>query len=323
MKNMFMVLMVYSLATQALAAERVEGTFEAVRGCEAYTSFRHGRNPGLIKVMPGHTYEAIEVNAPEWDWVRILIPDPDLAEQRRWVAKECGTSNVVVITDTGAGGGTCSTPNQYDSHVLALTWQPGFCEHYARAGTKPECNAMAAGELVIAHLTLHGLWPNKTSCRRNYSHCSNQALDLSDETIAALAPWMPNFYYSTAFGSYEWQKHGTCQSRDDDTYFLLAKALLEKVDQSEIGQYIKQHIGQTVEMGAFLAHIETKLGANVASKVQLICTQGKYLQELRINLPQNITENADLNIIVTGAPPFEELTIGCGPTIYIERSGVN
>jgi ribonuclease T2 len=103
----------------------------------------------------------------------------------------------------------------------------------------------------------------------------------------------------------------------------LAKTIVEYVDQSEIGMYIKQHIGQTVETSAFLAHIATALGQNVANKVQLICTKSKYLQEMRLSLPKTIVVDSDLNAMVTGAPPFEALTMGCGPMLHIERSGVN
>jgi ribonuclease T2 len=55
-------------------------------------------------------------------------------------------------------------PNQQDSYVLAITWQPGFCEHAKYNGKKPECDAMNSGALEAKTLSLHGLWPNKQEC---------------------------------------------------------------------------------------------------------------------------------------------------------------
>ena len=136
-------------ASAAAASEKVDGTFTAVRDCEAYQSFNKGTNPGVIKVKPGEQYDAEEINkAGDWNWIRVNIngATPNL----RWVSRECGTTvlkDAVVPGETGptgtppvvsGGGGKCSTPNQYDSYVMTMTWQPGFCEHPPH-NDKPEC----------------------------------------------------------------------------------------------------------------------------------------------------------------------------------------
>ncbi|RWX42996.1 ribonuclease T2 [Candidatus Electrothrix aarhusensis] len=326
-KFILTALIIACCSETTLAAEKVKGTFKVDQACEAYSSFKKKKNPGQIHIKPGKIYNAVEINTEkEWDWIRVAMGKKN--DDLRWVSKECGTAKITVAqssTSTGNNGSiTCSTPNQYDSYVLTMTWQPGFCEHFAYQGSKPECDAMMKQnneKLVISHLTLHGLWPNKSECGTKYGHCADTALDLKKSTVEEIDDWMPNFFFSTAFGSYEWKKHGTCQERDDDAYFLLAKDLLQRVDHSAIGTYLRDNIGETINADAYRKHIEKKLGKEVADRVQLVCSKKKYLQEIRLNLPKNIVVDNDLAKMVSEAKTFRSFTSRCAKDIYIERSG--
>ncbi|XCN71106.1 MAG: ribonuclease I [Candidatus Electrothrix aestuarii] len=324
-KRILTALIVVLCSGTALASEKASGTFEAVRSCEAYSSFKKGTNPGLIKVTAGSSYEIVEVNKPkEWNWIRISMDGP--SNNLRWVAKECGNTEIISSDQKSEHGGqpVCSTPNKYDSYVLAMTWQPGFCEHYSYKGKKPECDAMMEEgdkKLVISHLTLHGLWPNKDECGKKYGNCSKIKMDLREDTVATMAPWMPNFYFSTNFGNYEWSKHGTCQERDDDTYFLLAKDLLQRVDKSAVGTYLRESIGETINLNEYRQHVEENLGKEVAERMQVLCSKRKFLQEIRINLPKEIVPDDDIAKMVSGAKTFNSFTSRCDKEIYIERSG--
>ena len=216
-----------------------------------------------------------------------------------------------------ARGAACSTANTYDANVLAVTWQPGFCEHANYRGRKPECDALNDGEFVINYLTLHGLWPNKTACGVRYGHCGGPALALEDGTIAALVPYMPNFAYGTGFGAYEWRKHGTCQALDDDAYFMLALALLKQVNRSRIGAYLKANVGRYITLRAF-KHVIERVGHGLSGHVQVQCAGGRYLQELRIHLPKTIRIGETLAETVSGAKRFKRFARGCADKIYIE-----
>jgi len=311
------------LPIEVHASEKVTGSFEAIRACEAYKSFRHGRNPGQIVVSPGQIYEAREINEKNWSWIQIEIPG--IQYPYRWVPKECGISNISDQTPPEPGPTPkkeCNKANTYDSNVLAITWQPGFCEHYNYNGTKKECDALEDGEIVINHLTLHGLWPNKNVCNKSYGYCSETPMDLSDETIIELAPWMPNFLYENKFGEYEWKKHGTCQEREDDKYFLLAKRLVEKIDNSPIGSFIKGNIGNDVKLTEFKEHITSQMGEDVVKRIQIKCSGRKYLQEILINLPKEINEGPTVSDIVRGASTFSSFENSCDQTIHIEESGI-
>jgi len=98
---------------------------------------------------------------------------PGSSPLTRWVKSSCGESNFLgqskpttkpSTPNNNKGNGSCSTAGNFDSYVLALTWQPGFCEHFSYKGKKPECDAINSGKLASTNLTLHGLWPNKKSC---------------------------------------------------------------------------------------------------------------------------------------------------------------
>ncbi len=309
-----------------LAAEDVSGTFKTTKKCEAYNSFKKKTNPGQVTVKKGKTYKAVEVNKGKgWDWIRIAVGSAK--NDLRWVSKECGKAKLHSDPDNEQGKknvNNCTTANQYDSYVLAMTWQPGFCEHFAYQGTKPECDAMMKQnneKIVVSHLTLHGLWPNKSECGPKYGNCADTPLDLKKSTVEEIDDWMPNFFFSTAFGNYEWKKHGTCQERDDDTYFLLAKEILQRVDSSAIGSYLRDNIGETINADAYKKHIEKSLGKAVADRMQLVCSKKKYLQEIKLNLPKKIVVDNDIAKMVSGAKTFGNFTSRCSKDIYIERSG--
>ncbi len=326
-KALFVLIFSIFLSFSSYAfAERVSGTFTAVSACDAYKSFNKGTNPGLIKTTPGMEYEAVEVNNKNMEWVRITIPG--ISDPLRWVSGECGTKRIEEgKADHGGGGGkpdACSIRNQQDSYVLALTWQPAFCKHVNYKGRKPECDAIKQGELVVDHMTLHGLWPNRKACGTRYGNCEGPALDLEESTVSKLAPWMPNFLYEQVFGAYEWNKHGTCQNLSDDAYFLMALQLVEAVDASAVGSYIKSRTGKEMSINEFFANLQDAYGQETADRILLICTGGKYLQEVRVNLPLDFKCDPDLSVMTRGAARNKAKAENCkGDTIYVESSRLN
>lgn len=318
------LLMLSSLGAQpALASETASGQFRPSRSCEAYLSFVKGTNPGLIKVTPGTDYEIREVNTRDVRWLRIQIPEVN--EPLRWVAAECGvTSGLALDRPPAAANNACNQPNQHDSYVLAVTWQPGFCEHFKYGGTKPECDNMADGRLVVSNLTLHGLWPNRKQCGTKYADCGSTPLALTEDTVSYIAPWMPNFFFETTFGGYEWKKHGTCQTTmDANNYFRRAVDAVRTVNDSTVGQYIRTNIGGRISHAEFLKRFGETTGlASPQSHVGLLCA-GEYLQEIRIRLPLNFREGATLRELL-GTPTGEGgMSASCPEDIRIEASGKN
>lgn len=318
-----LVLLSLSVALPASASEAAHGQFRPARSCEAFLSFAKSTNPGSVKVVPGTDYEIREVNTREARWLRIQIPNAK--ESLRWVSAECGVASGLSFGPRAAvGESSCSQPDKHDSYVLAVTWQPGFCEHFKYNGKKPECDNMADGRLQVSNLTLHGLWPNRKQCGTRYADCGTTPLSLSKETVSYISPWMPNFFYQTTFGSYEWKKHGTCQSTmDDDTYFRRAVNAVRTVNDSTVGQYIRTNIGGKISRAEFIKRFgEATALASPQDHVGLLCS-GEYLQEIRIRLPLYFKEGAGMRELVGTPTSTGSLGASCPEDIRIEASGKN
>lgn len=321
----------------ALASETVNGSFTASKACEAYASFAKGTNPGAVQVKPGSTYPVREINKPG-DYEQLRVEVPGATPVLRWVARDCGTASLgaaaapVASTPSAPDGPQdspgnkremCSTANQQDSYLLALSWQPGFCEHTPRTSGKPECAAMDKGSLVVSNLTLHGLWPNKKACGTSYGNCEGKPFALKKETVAQIAPWMPNFYYENSFGKYEWNKHGSCQSLDPDAYFTKAVAAVQVVNSSLIGEQILKNIGGSFNADKFFAALRSQYGEAAASRVMLVCAAQSYLQEIRVQLPLDFSVDRGLAGLVGSTPGQGPQTSRCGSEIRVEASGRN
>ena len=196
----------------------------------------------------------------------------------------------------------CHQADKYDSYVLALSWQPGFCERQPGNEAKPECAALTQGQLSIDHLTLHGLWPNKKSCGTGYGRCPGKPLQLHKDTIEYIRPWMPSWYFGDDFGNYEWQKHGTCQTKlDDDGYFRKAVTALITVNDSAAGQYLRANIGGTISRRVFLEKINQEAGSDkAADNVQLFCA-GEALYEIRVLLGPNFVAGQGMGPLLAEA----------------------
>jgi hypothetical protein len=47
-------------------------------------------------------------------------------------------------------------------------------------------------------------------------------------------------------------------------------------------------VGKEMSVSDFFAHGRRELGPDVEQKIQLLCAEGKYLQEIRLSLPKDI-----------------------------------
>lgn len=305
------------------ASESARGTFTASKSCEAFSSFAKRTNPGGAQVAAGTSYTVREINKVDYDWVRVEVPgaQPSL----RWVQRDCGTPALedrqAGRPPEGAAGEVCTVPNQQDSYVLAITWQPGFCEHVKYNGKKPECDAMNSGTLPAKNLSLHGLWPNKKECGTGYGSCRGEAFALSKDTIEKVAPWMPNFFYERTFGAYEWNKHGKCQSLSPDAYFIKAVSAVRVVNDSEVGKIVLGSAGKSFKVREFFDRVKARHGETVAKSISLVCTQRKYLQEIRITLPLEFSTDGDLPKMVGTGFAGNVRDGGCADEVYVEGAG--
>lgn len=192
--------------------------------------------------------------------------------------------------------GSCELGDTYDSHVFAISWQGGFCRSKS---DKPECRNLSNEPFAKRNFTLHGLWPNKTSCGTDYDFCGDVKTETKDfcsfpsfpldsATRVRLDSLMPSAKYGSCLERHEWWKHGTCRDTSASDYYEVALSLLHEIDSSAfVRGFIASNIGKTVSLSAFNAAFDSAFGEGARFKMAANCKQG-LLVELRMNLPKDL-----------------------------------
>jgi ribonuclease T2 len=301
-------------ATWAWASTAAQGTLTAQQPCEAYVSKNRRTNPDHSTLTVGTTYAIFEVNRgdqPDWYRVRVDTAQPP----ERWVSAQCGTAQLQVVAGGGGNGSggssACHTAGLAENFKLALSWQPAFCEDHP---SKPECAITDTQTYQARNFTLHGLWPNKSSCGINYDYCGEvtrqpgdmcdyPALQLYTAVKEALKTVMPSAAAGSCLERHEWHKHGTCQSQwSIDEYFEHSVDLTRQFNESGVAYYMARRIGQTVSEEEFLNRVDCALGSGARQRVQLNCVDGN-LVDIYINLPAQMAANEDLGALMSRAEP--------------------
>jgi ribonuclease T2 len=193
----------------------------------------------------------------------------------------------------------------FDYYVLALSWQPAFCETASR---KPECASQTGERYDAANFVLHGLWPNQADDpSHSFAYCAQPAAvidtdkegdwcDLPDPALSAavendLNTFMPGT--ASCLDRHEWTKHGTCAGMDADAYFGLSNGLAALFAQSDFNHYVADNIGREVSRNDLLARFEAEFGPGAADFLSLRCSDvggQSLLSEIRIVLKQDLAE---------------------------------
>ena len=201
----------------------------------------------------------------------------------------------------------CSIDNTFDSNVLAISWQPAFCQ----GRNQSECAGLTSQRYDATHFTLHGLWPNKKACGSSYgscgvvkkkpsSFCKYPELTLTPDTRTALGIVMPSSAYGTCLQRHEWWKHGTCSGLDQEEYFSLAITLLEQINQSDfVEQFISKQTGNILTRASFKQAFEESFGIGAYDKIALQCNRNGLLKEIQIALPKDINSNSKLRNLLS------------------------
>jgi ribonuclease T2 len=341
------------LTIPAASAEPAGGSLLAVRGCPAYISKNKLTNPDRIKLAPGTAYPVLEQNrAGNPDWYRIRIVGARPAE--RWVSADCGRYSAVAPPggpveeeeETGGNGGlaahcpsvgprpVCNTCGRGESYVLAVSWQPAFCETVARneLDEKPECRVEDESAYQASHFTLHGLWPNRHECHRDYGFCGPvthkeanflQYPPVTLKTAArdGLAEVMPSVALGSGLERHEWHKHGTCSGLTADDYFGRAAELTRQFNRSGLADFMSRNVGRQVTVAEFLNRVDAALGAGARDRVRLECGKPGLLTEVQINLPLRTPSGGDLQTLVAEAAPQGGVDRDCGSRFLVDRIG--
>ena len=308
----------------ALADEPMDGTFRAIRSCEALLSIRKGTNPGHVITGPGTSYRLIARNQQQATHYRIEVPDANPPE--RWVAVDCGAvvpaaAGNGAAADNGAATGKTAAPvpgkpkSAGLSYVLALSWQPAFCESSPK---RPECRWQTANRYDANYLSLHGLWPQPSSLQ----YCNVPAdvraageggrwkdipdLDLTMATRADLDTMMPGS--KSMLERHEWAKHGSCYPGNADAYFSDSFRLMKEINQSPVADIFMRNIGRRVTAADIRAAFDQAFGAGAGNRVRVTCRDDgdrRLISEITLGLKGDIPSGTGLSDLLLAAAPTD------------------
>jgi len=201
--------------------------------------------------------------------------------------------------------------------LLALSWQPGFC---ATHQSKTECKRANSSSVSAKQLSLHGLWPQP----RNNAYCgvsdADKAIDrrgrwdllkplqLTPQTAKALNVAMPG--YASLLQRHEWIKHGTCYSKDAETYYKDSIRLTNEFNDSAVDELIAKSKGKTLSLKSIRASIAKSFGAQAASRVALRCDRKNQITELWIGLKGNAASGSIKSLMTAGKAPSSNCQSG-------------
>jgi ribonuclease T2 len=310
----------------------LQGVLLATQACPATISVHRSDAAGGIRLEPGRGYRVLGQNKAQATHYQVVVEGARPAE--RWIAVGCGT-----LTDDGtvgrdpdlgghgaaaasrdqdraadeipaAGGEAQSAAAKRGTFVLALAWQPAFCEVNRR---RPECQDQTPQRPDASRFSLHGLWPQP----RDNAYCGvdartrrlDQAGDWSDlpapdlkpATRERLAGLMPGV--RSGLDRHEWINHGTCYGTDAETYFAHALALLDQVNASPIRALFAGHRGRHLSSTQIRSAFDAAFGRGAGDRVRLVCAEG-MIGELRLSLKGEIGQGSGIGSLMQAAAPL-------------------
>ncbi|NET00930.1 MAG: ribonuclease T2 [Sphaerospermopsis sp. SIO1G1] len=264
--------------------------------CEAYTSFRKQSEP--IPLSPGKVYTALGLNKENGDYISIEVDG-----SKKWVNKNCGQLNFknvdiaedhhnIDITEESNNlavkTSNCPAKGCAKKYVLALSWQPAFCENHPH---KKECKTQSQTGYDASNFTLHGLWPdqlaycgvsdNNIRKSKNRNWRGLPAVDVDAETDQELDQVMPGV--QSYLDRHEWIKHGTCDGRNADDYYDISVDLLKEVNASDLRNLFAQNIGKSLTLSEVNKAFERSFGRGSSRSLSLKCKNG-LATEIRIKM---------------------------------------
>jgi ribonuclease T2 len=325
-------------AVPAAAEVRLEGYFIAQDECAATQSIRTGANPGTIVTEIGRAYDMLAGNKPAPS--HFLIRVPGATPDRRWVSTGCGVhamdaggtpAPVTPPVGGGQGGGEGPASSGRPDHVLAASWQPGFCE------TKPdkaECVSQTDDRFDASHFALHGLWPQPRSnvfCQVSPDMAAADKagrwqdlpeVALPAELRAELGKVMPGT--ASFLERHEWIKHGTCYGDTMEEYFADSLAVMAALNASPVRDLFAASIGATLTSAQIRDAFDAAFGPGAGSRVRIACVTDpsngrRLIGELTIGLSGEIDGETSLSDLIFAAAPTADA--GC-PQGIVDAAGL-
>lgn len=293
-------------AANCFAFVSIEGCFIAKDNCPAVQSVRKNTNPGNITLEKDMTYKVLGKNKPNATHYQLKIRGANPVD--RWVPVSCG----IFLTECDKiRPADPKTENKKPEYLLALSWQPAFCQTHQH---KSECETQTAGRYDADHFTLHGLWPQprgnvycgvsskNKNLDENHSWSQLPKLNISQNTYNALMKVMPGT--ASYLHRHEWYKHGSCYDDPADMYFLESIALASQVNQSAVRELFAANTGKSVSSREIRKKFDDAFGKGAGSKIKVRCKNG-MITELWINLKGTIEPDTPITDLLKDAAPAD------------------
>ena len=191
-------------------------------------------------------------------------------------------------------------------YLLALSWQPAFCE---QRPNKAECRSQRAGRFDSQNFTLHGLWPQP----RDNTYCNVPAhlieldksgrwhklpkLPLSDPLRKELAIKMPG--YRSSLHRHEWFKHGSClNGASPELYYRLSLNLLDQLNNSGFVDVINNNLNRTMQFRDLEEAFTRAFGRSSSGRLIVDCYRDdgrRIIQEIKLSIGGDLNEESNLS----------------------------
>ncbi|HYE00148.1 MAG TPA: ribonuclease T [Alphaproteobacteria bacterium] len=192
-----------------------------------------------------------------------------------------------------------------DDVLLALSWQPAFCE--TQPG-KQECRTQTADRFDALNLALHGLWPQPRG--NEYCGVSPQLknldkqkqwddlppLVLSNQTRTELARVMPGT--QSMLDRHEWIKHGTCYGADAEIYYRKSIDLVDQASKLKFSNLLRNNVGKQIQLNDLCSALREDFGPNFAQAIAIntrSSAQGRNAPRILSEIWINMKDKGALN----------------------------
>ena len=299
------------LTTVALFSKEATAT----KACEAFNDLKHNKNYGHVVLKADNSYQILRQQKGNY-----FIKVPNAKPMMRWVDVSCFNANAEPKAEKKDGilsrlfgkksenkskvtkSSTKSSSNL--DALLVLSWHNTFCETHSN---KKECKR--DGGDAKNHLVLHGLWPQP----RNREYCGLSSkikqldkskrwnalpkLDLKPNVLELMQKYMPGV--QSNLQRHEYYKHGSCYSKDVNSYYSNALSLTKEID-STIGDYLRENIGKKVKTIKIKMLAAKAYGKDIKNKIAVKC-KGRVLSEIWISTKG---KGNDIKSLIKNAKPI-------------------
>ena len=311
MRQILVLIVLAMLTIGARAEVPLDGYFIAQQTCPAFQSFNNQTNPGSIMTTPERAYRIVAANKTDASHYLVIVPGVE--PERRWVAIGCGIRTVdaegqILAGPTEPTGPQPVTETQF---ILAVSWQPAFCEGH---DDKPECESQTEDRFDASHFTLHGLWPQPRGnvfcgVSPDQAAASNDGrwddlpeVELNADLRAALAQVMPGT--QSGLERHEWTKHGTCYGTTVEEYYADSLAMMAALNGSAVAELFAASIGEELTQEQIRAAFDQAFGTGAGQRVRIACNRDgnrQLIGELTIGLTGMIATEADFATLIQAA----------------------